>query len=105
MKYEDHYILTALDFPDPAPLMQSLQKELDRMQEEVLMKVVSQCLGRPAVLEDAKRLTIFKYPPDLRNIGYDLDFDGVKIGCIRIENTMSNWTVTFHPEKDILKMK
>jgi hypothetical protein len=80
-------------------VMHHLTKEMNCMQEEVLRSVLRQILGREPEFEDAKLLTIIRYPGDLMD--YSLAYDGHEIGRVVFENTFENqtakWTVTFKP--------
>lgn len=107
-KIRDHYIpniqvdpikykSNVIDFPetDFNLIMHHLTKELNRLQEEVLRGVLKQILGREPEIQDAKLLTIIRYPSDM--LDYTLAYGGSEIGRVVFENEMTKWTITFKP--------
>jgi hypothetical protein len=87
---------------DISHVMQSVIKQVQKNEETVLLQVLEQILGRPAVLEDAKDLTKFYYIGE--PLDYDLAYRGVKIGRVEfgpkfdINNSApTSYTVTFKP--------
>lgn len=79
--------------------MHHLAKEMNKMQERVLLDVLRQALGREPELEDAKLLTIIRYPGDIMD--YTLALWGREIGRMEFNQEFSDggakWTVTFKP--------
>lgn len=79
-------------------MMHHLSKEINRMQEHILREVLKQILGREPELEDAKLLTIVRYPGDLMD--YTLAYNGTEIGRVVFENNFGDrvtWAITFKP--------
>lgn len=76
-------------------VMHHLTKELNKMQDEILRGVLRQILDREPELEDAKLLTIIRYPDDL--LDYSLAYAGYEVGRVIFEHTGTTWAITFKP--------
>jgi hypothetical protein len=81
--------------PDTSIIMDAAIKEMRRLEDELLKKVVSQLLGREPVREDGKRLT--KVYREGEPLNYQLLFDNDPVGIVTFNVTGPSWGITFSP--------
>lgn len=90
--YNSHFECSDVEL---SSLRNQFVKAIIKKEEELVIKLLTEYLGREPKLEDYKRCTKIYHPGE--PINYDFAFDDVTLGYVRYEIYGPKTTITFTP--------